>query len=287
MSILPNKVTPSSNAPHHSSSSHKLGQLADEYDDNDDVDTDGENMMTKRPSSHSNRNQGLRAILPQIINEQNRKTLGTWQRQLDFTRTIIGYLLGVHNFFRFPYLCYKFGGVFFIPYVIMLLFVGVPVVFMEFTIGQYYGVGSYVAFTHMSPILSGVSKLLTWSSVINCWMYTVILAWCRIYSNDATSCLKGWEVCEDGHYYNTPHCYTGALDDQCNDPTLVEHFGLNITEVMEGQMIYYNYKCRTVDYYCEAHGWTKVLNERICHEDSNVTKHNIYERRYHAAEEFF
>ncbi len=279
--MVTNKVTPSG-------SSHKLGQsqLAED-DDDDDVDMNKANT-SKRQSSHAsvNPNQGLRAILPQIINEQNRKTLGTWQRQLDFTRTIIGYLLGIHNFFRFPYLCYKFGGIFFIPYVIMMLFVGVPVVFMEFTIGQYYGVGSYVAFTHMSPILSGVSKLLTWSSIINCWMYTVILAWCRIYSNDATSCLKGWEVCEDRHYYNTPHCYTGVLDDECNDPTLVDHFGLNITQLMEGDMIFYNYKCRTVDYYCESHGWTKVPNGRMC-QDSNGTKHSIYERRYHATEEFF
>lgn len=256
-------------------------------DDDDDDDWDEKGRPHSKANTQNNLGPTFRAILPQIINEQNRKTFGTWQRQLDFTRTILGYLLGLHNFFRFPYLCYKFGGVFFLPYVLMMLIVGVPAIFMEFTIGQYYGVGSYVAFTHMSPILGGVSKLLTWSCALNCWMYTVILAWIRVYSNDVTSCIKGWEICHEPHYYNTPHCYTGALDDGCNDPSSASANGLPVKFVIENDLIFYNFQCRSIDYYCKSHGWTQVPGKKLCRDSSSGKYHSVYERRIHAIEEYF
>jgi len=41
---------------------------------------------------------------------KNRDIWGTWRRPMDFTLTFVGYVVGVHDFWRFPYLCYRFGG---------------------------------------------------------------------------------------------------------------------------------------------------------------------------------
>ncbi len=45
--------------------------------------------------------------------------------------------VGFGSFWRFPYLIYKNGGgVFFIPYLISLVVVGVPLLYLEIAVGQ-------------------------------------------------------------------------------------------------------------------------------------------------------
>ena len=61
--------------------------------------------------------------------------------------------LGLFKNFRFPYLAYKSGGgAFLIPYVIMLLFCGLPLLFMELSMGQYTRRGPIGAIGKMCPI---------------------------------------------------------------------------------------------------------------------------------------
>ena len=52
---------------------------------------------------------------------------------------MVGYCVGLGNFWRFPYLCYKWGGaLFFIPYLFCLLTIGLPVTLMELGLGQMF-----------------------------------------------------------------------------------------------------------------------------------------------------
>lgn len=60
-----------------------------------------------------------------------------WLNRTTFLLAMVGYCVGLGNFWRFPYLCYKWGGaLFFVPYWIMLLTIGIPVAFMELVLGQ-------------------------------------------------------------------------------------------------------------------------------------------------------
>uniref|UniRef100_A0AAX7TH88 Transporter n=1 Tax=Astatotilapia calliptera TaxID=8154 RepID=A0AAX7TH88_ASTCA len=78
----------------------------------------------------------------------------TWSGRLEFILSTVGYAVGLGNVWRFPYLCYNSGGgAFLIPYLTMVLVCGIPLLFMEFTVGQYTRLGPVHAFAKICPLL--------------------------------------------------------------------------------------------------------------------------------------
>ena len=82
----------------------------------------------------------------------------TWGSRASFLLACIGSAVGLGNIWRFPYLCYKSGGgAFLIPYVVMLVFCGIPLLYMELTIGQYTRQGPIGALGKICPIMQGMT----------------------------------------------------------------------------------------------------------------------------------
>ena len=60
-----------------------------------------------------------------------------WPSRTAFIYAAVGSAVGLGNIWRYPYLAHKFGGgAFLIPFLIALFVAGIPLLILEFAIGQ-------------------------------------------------------------------------------------------------------------------------------------------------------
>uniref|UniRef100_A0A8C9Y025 Transporter n=1 Tax=Sander lucioperca TaxID=283035 RepID=A0A8C9Y025_SANLU len=79
-----------------------------------------------------------------------------WDNKVQYLLTCIGFAVGLGNVWRFPYLCQIYGGgAFLIPYLIALVFEGLPLLYLELAIGQRLRMGSIGVWNSISPLLGG------------------------------------------------------------------------------------------------------------------------------------
>ena len=98
--------------------------------------------------------------------------------QLDFLLSVVGFAVDLGNIWRFPYLCFKNGGgVFLIPYSIMVLLTGVPLFYMELCLGQYYRKGAITTWGRICPLFKGIGYCVILTAFYVDFFYNVILAW--------------------------------------------------------------------------------------------------------------
>uniref|UniRef100_A0A8C7E2X5 Transporter n=1 Tax=Naja naja TaxID=35670 RepID=A0A8C7E2X5_NAJNA len=127
----------------------------------------------------------------------------TWGGKYEFLLSCLGYCVGLGNVWRFPYLCYRNGGgVFLIPYTIMLVFTGLPLFLMELSLGQYGATGP-ISVWKCCPLLKGIGVgMLVVSSLVSLY-YNVIIAWTFYYVSMSFQSPLPWS-CDAPH--NRPLC---------------------------------------------------------------------------------
>ena len=82
---------------------------------------------------------------------------GEWSSRLAFYMATIGAAVGFGNVWRFPGLAVKYGGgAFFIPYLMALFLLGIPLAILEIGFGQYFQTGDIGVFGTFHPRLRGV-----------------------------------------------------------------------------------------------------------------------------------
>ncbi|KAI0231282.1 Sodium- and chloride-dependent glycine transporter 2 [Lamellibrachia satsuma] len=143
---------------------------------------------------------------------------GNWTGQLDFLLSCIGYAVGLGNVWRFPYLCYRNGGgAFFVPYIIMLSFIGMPLFFMELSLGQFSSNGPLTCWG-FSPLFKGLGVAQLVISAIVSIYYNMIIAWSLYYFFASFTSSLPWADCS--HWWNTDNCSLKLPDAQCDESSL-------------------------------------------------------------------
>jgi NSS family neurotransmitter:Na+ symporter len=105
-----------------------------------------------------------------------------WPSRTAFVYAAIGSAVGLGNVWRYPYLAEKFGGgAFLIPFLIALFVAGIPLLILEFALGQKMQKGAVDSLAAIKKKLSGVGWWALFTAFIVISYYVVVMAWSLIY----------------------------------------------------------------------------------------------------------
>mmetsp|Transcript_7825 Transcript_7825/g.19169 ORF Transcript_7825/g.19169 Transcript_7825/m.19169 type:complete len:658 (+) Transcript_7825:119-2092(+) len=103
---------------------------------------------------------------------------GQWSSRFAFYMATIGAAVGFGNVWRFPSLAVKYGGgAFFIPYLMALFLLGIPLAILEIGFGQYFQTGDIGVFGGFHPRLRGVGLASVGCGFMLDTYYVVLIAW--------------------------------------------------------------------------------------------------------------
>ncbi|EUB63240.1 Sodium- and chloride-dependent glycine transporter [Echinococcus granulosus] len=130
-------------------------------------------------------------------NAQNPNERGGWGLKIEFILSCVAFAVGLGNVWRFPYLCFKNGGgAFLVPYVIMLICLGLPIFFLEFAFGQFASLGP-ISIWSISPLFKGVGYAMTTVSWYISLYYNVIIATAFFYLFASFNKQLPWSTCDN------------------------------------------------------------------------------------------
>ncbi|MBI2654020.1 hypothetical protein HYX02_04380 [Candidatus Woesearchaeota archaeon] len=98
-----------------------------------------------------------------------------------FVLAAVATALGIGNIWLFPYFSYKLTGLFFVPYLVGLILLGVPLLMLEFSIGQYFNKNIVDLFSKIKRWFSAIGWLMVFNAFIVMSYYALVVSWHVIY----------------------------------------------------------------------------------------------------------
>ncbi|KAG1684329.1 Sodium-dependent serotonin transporter [Nymphon striatum] len=176
-----------------------------------EYDIDGGPMPDARPPSYSEV-AGETGIMAKCSTDRSTDRMQDdgreqWDKKAEFLLAVIGFAVDLGNVWRFPYMCYRNGGgAFLIPYVIMLIFGGLPLFYLELALGQYYRSGCLTVWEKVCPLIKGVGYAICIIDFYMAIYYNTIISWALLYLFNSFRYEVPWISC--GNPWNTPNCST-------------------------------------------------------------------------------
>uniref|UniRef100_A0A7N8YQX6 Transporter n=1 Tax=Mastacembelus armatus TaxID=205130 RepID=A0A7N8YQX6_9TELE len=145
---------------------------------------------------------GIRPVQSRPNSQQREQ----WASKVEFVLAVVGHIVGLGNVWRFPYLCYKNGGgAFFVPYVLFLFTCGIPLFFLETSLGQYTSQGGITCWIKICPLFAGLGYGSQVVVLYTGMYYIIILAWTFLYLFMSFRSELPWASCQNS--WNTDGCF--------------------------------------------------------------------------------
>lgn len=113
----------------------------------------------------------------------------TWGTRIGVILAVTGSAVGLGNFLRFPGLAAKYdGGAFMIPYLIALVLLGLPIAWVEWSMGRYGGIRGFNSAAGIyrviwpSPVSTAAGVLAMLVPVVIYMYYVYVESWCLAYA---------------------------------------------------------------------------------------------------------
>jgi len=103
---------------------------------------------------------------------------GEWSSRFAFYMATTGAAVGFGNVWRFPSLAVEYGGgAFFVPYLLALFLLGLPLAVLEIGFGQYFQTGDIGVFGTFHPRLRGVGLASVGCGFMVLTYYVTLIGW--------------------------------------------------------------------------------------------------------------
>ena len=106
----------------------------------------------------------------------------TWNNPLESLMYLMAYMVGLGNVWKFPSLAAKYGGgTFLVAYILMIVIIGFPILFMELALGQYSKTGPLDLYGNIAPLFRGLGFCTVVTLLLNSIYYNVVISWFIYY----------------------------------------------------------------------------------------------------------
>lgn len=130
-----------------------------------------------------------------------------WKKKMDFLLSVVGFAVDLGNVWRFPYICYRNGGgAFLIPYVVMLIFGGLPLFYMELALGQFHKSGCISVWKKICPMFKGIGFGISVIASYVAMYYNTLISWSVYYFFSSFRSKLPWDNCDN--IWNNKNCTT-------------------------------------------------------------------------------
>ena len=127
-----------------------------------------------------------------------------------FVLLSVGAAIGLGNIWLYPYFSYKMSGLFFIPYLIALFLLGMPLLMLEASIGQYFNKNVVDLFASIRKWFSSIGWMMLFNAFIVMSFYAVLLSWHIIYF--FVSFGLQWKNDAKGYFFNNVLQVSGGFN---------------------------------------------------------------------------
>lgn len=161
----------------------------------------------------------------------------TWSTKVDFLLSVIGFAVDLGNVWRFPYICYRNGGgAFLIPYMIMLIFGGLPLFYMELALGQFQRCGCISVWSRICPMFKGIGFGICVIASYVAMYYNTIISWSLYFLFASFGREVPWARCDNK--FNTANCtpvdmfhVNDTIDSNYSHSSAEEFFARGVLEI--------------------------------------------------------